>query len=230
MKKPAFRNQRVRFRNYSPPYADKVTFDPATPSIGVRPRGGVPSRKNGRVISFWTPGEYAAIVLFEAFQDILSYEERPERVMLRDGPSWFTYVPHFVIRTASGSAIVELSAQGGPRTDRQARVAELARGHYAAKRVGFVELPHFAVRAKPRATGALRLMRYLSVTPSTAEVLRASDVLSLGTQTIAEVETRSEVSHGRLLAMLRTGVIRAAAPGPIDLDLPVSLTSGEARS
>ena len=229
MTKSSFRNQRVRFRNYSPPYADKVTFDPATPGVGVRPRGGVPSRKNGRVVSFWTPGEYAAIVLFEAFPEILSYEERPERLMLRDGPSWFTYVPHFIVNVARGPAIVELSAQGAPRTERQARVAELARGHYAGKGVHFVELPHFAVRAKPRATDALTLMRYLSVKPSTAELLRASDILSLGTQTIGEVAARSVVSQGRLLAMLRTGDIRAAAPGRVNAALPVSLPIGEIR-
>jgi hypothetical protein len=229
MTKPSFRNQRVRFRNYSPPYGDKVTFDPATPSVGVRPRGGVPSRKNGRVVSFWTPGEYAAIVLFEAFSNIRSYEERPERLMLRDGPSWFRYVPHFLVNLGNGPVIVELSSLGAPKSGRQACVAKLARGHYANRGIRFVEMPHFAIRAKPRATDALTLMRYLSVEPNTGDLLRTADILGSGTKTIAEVEALSGVSRGRLLAMLRTGAIRSVAPGRVDGHLVVSLPVGEAH-
>jgi hypothetical protein len=101
-----FRNQRVRFKNYSPPYGVKVLFDPERPSEGTKPRGGVPSRKNGRVVRFWTPGELDAIVLFEASSAVLAYEERPELLHFRDGPRWYGYVPHFRVELPGEAVFV----------------------------------------------------------------------------------------------------------------------------
>jgi hypothetical protein len=229
MSDPAFRNQRTRFKNYSPPYADKVSFDPECPKEGVHPRGGVPSRKNERVVSFWTKGEYAAITLFEATPAILSYRERPERLRMRRGPKWYAYTPHFEVRTASGVSYVELSAAGKPVTERQHLIGAMAFAALASRGISFVELPHYRVRANPRFNDALTLMRYLSVQPGSARVIRATDALADGPETIAAVEERSGVSHGHLFAMLRTGTLEFREHGPIGLSTRIAIATGRAK-
>lgn len=215
MSQSAFRNQRPGFRNYSPPYGDKATFDPKTPSEGVRPRGRFPSRKNGRAVGFWTMPEFRAIALLEAFPTIVSYEERPERVQFRDGGSWLAYVPHFAVRLADGDAIVELSTDGAPRNVRQAAVAGMARDHHAVRGVRYVELSHDVVRARPRWTEALTLMRYLSVEPTEMDVLTVKDILDHGPSAVRDVERTTGVGHARLFAMVRLGFVGMARPGPL---------------
>ena len=226
--KTAFRNQRTRFHNYSPPYGDKVVYDPAFPSVGTPPRGGLASRKNGRVVGFWDMREYAAVVLFEATPAILSFEERPERLKFRDGPSWLFYVPHFIVHRTSGPAIVELSASGRAITERQQAVAWAAKAHYASRGIRFVEIAHTVIRAKPRATAAHAIMRYLSVTPSSTDVQLVYDALSKGPATVARVEDASGVSHGRLLAMVRLGELELLGNGPVGFDSMLALP-GEGR-
>jgi hypothetical protein len=229
MSTSAFRNQRTRFRNYSPPYADKVTFDRDHPLEGVRPRGGVPSRKNGRLVDFWTKGEYAAITLFESTPGILSYRERPERLRMRRGPRWYTYTPHFEVRTAGGVYYVELSAAGAPVTGSQQLIGSMAFAALTARGIGFVELAHYRVRANPRFNDALTLMRYLSVKPGTERMIRATDALAGGPDTIAGVEKRSGVSHGYLFAMLRTGTLEFRENGPIGLSTRIAVATGRAK-
>ena len=226
--KSAFRNQRSRFYNYSPPYGDKVVFDNAVPGEGTAPRGGLPSRKNGRVVGFWDMHEYAALVLFEATPGIRTYEERPERLKFRDGPRWLFYVPHFLVSLASGPAIVELSSSGAPVTPRQQAIAFAAQAHYASRGIRFVEIAHSVIRAKPRAADAHVIMRYLSVTPSATDLQLASDALSGGPATVAQVEQASGVSHGRLFAMVRLGDLETAGPGPVGLSSMIA-RAGEGR-
>jgi hypothetical protein len=210
-----FRNQRSRFHNYSPPYGDKATYNRAEPSEGIAPRGGFPSRRNNRLIDFWDKREYAAIVLFEATHGIRAYEERPERLKLRNGPSWFFYVPHFWIQTDRGQVIVELSANGAPATARQEIVAELARAHYARQGTRYVEISNRTIGTKSRAADAHALLHYLSVQPSKHDAILASDALAVGPATVNEVEAASGVSHGRLLALVRQGKLVILGEGPI---------------
>ena len=210
-----FRNQRTRFHNYSPPYGDKAVFDSSVQDGGTAPRGGSFSRKNGRVVDFWDMREHAALVLFEATPAILGYEERPERLKFRDGPSWLFYVPHFIVHRASGPAIVELSASGRAVTARQQAVAWAAKAHYASVGVRFVEIAHSVIRANPRAADAHAIMRYRSVNPSATDVQLAYDALSGGPATVARVEEASGVSHGRLLAMVRLGELEIVGSGPV---------------
>ena len=216
MDEKAFRNQRVRFRNHSPPYGDKVTWDPDSPGQGVRPRGAVPSRKNGRTVNFWTTQEYDAIVLFEASPDVAEYEERPARLLFRDGPRWYAYVPHFQVALESGRrVVVELSATGKPVTPRQDLVAEMVRGHLAAQGIRFVELPHWVMRARPRAADARKLLRPLLRQPSDLEVMKAIDVVAAAPAPLAEVEERSGIAAPLLLAMVRSGSLVMQGRGPI---------------
>ena len=210
-----FRNQRVRFKNYSPPYGEKVLFDPECPSEGVRPRGGVPSRKNGRAMRFWTPGERDAIILFEASSAVLAYEERPELLRFRDGPHWYRYVPHFRVTLAKTTVYVELSAVGAPSTPRQEMVAEFMRSHCAAIGARFVELPHRTVRGALRRLDALLLVRPLFRVVSEADILRAQDAVADGASTVDEVEALSGVQHLRLFAMVRSGELELDGPGPV---------------
>ena len=210
-----FRNQRVRFKNYSPPYGEKVLFDPECPSEGVRPRGGVPSRKNGRAVRFWTSGERDAIILFEASSTILAYEERPELLRFRDGPHWYRYVPHFRVTLAKTTVYVELSAAGTPSTPRQELVAEFMRSHCAAIGVRFVELPHRTIRAASHRLGALLLVRPLFRAVSEADILRVQDAVAGGASTIDEVEAVSGVPHLRLFAMVRSGELELDRSSPV---------------
>lgn len=214
MSKTAFRNQRPRFRNYSPPYGDKKTWDADT-RIGVPPRGGAPSPKNGRVVAFWTIHEYRAFVLLEACPEVLDFEERPERVAFRDGPRWYSYVPHFRVALDGAAAILELSAEGEPRTPRQMLVADFARAHYARRGIRFIELAHRAVRAQPRFTDALRLTRLLLRPLGNIELLKAKDAVANGPVPLAAAEEATGISRPRLLAMVRTGALALAGPGPI---------------
>ena len=213
--KTPFRNQRARFHNYSPPYGDKAVFNPNAPDVGTPPRGGFASRKNGRVVGFWDMREYAALVLFEATPAILGFEERPERLKFRDGPSWLFYVPHFIVHRANGPAIIELSASGHAVTERQQAVACAAKAHYASRAIRFVEIAHTAIRGNPRAADAHAIMRYRSVNPSATDVQLAYDALSGGPATVARVEEASGVSHGRLLAMVRLGELEIVGSGPV---------------
>jgi hypothetical protein len=190
-------------------------FDPSAVEKGVPPRGWVSSRKNGRPVGFWDMREYAAIILFEATHEVFAYEERPERLKLRNGPSWYFYVPTFSVSLERGPVIVELSAKGAPRSPRQELVAELARRHYASRGIRLVEIAHSVIRAKPRATDAHVLMRYLSVTPSASDAIRVSDALAKGPASVADVETASGVGHGRLLAMVRLGTLEIVGRGPV---------------
>lgn len=122
----AFRNQRTRFHNPSPPYGEK-TLD--------HPRWLFPSRKLGRQVMCWTKGEYRAVVAFETASPtvVRSYEERPELVMLRDGPDWYRYTPSFMVDLRSGPIIVELSTLGAPKSQRQLILANLAYDHFAQR-------------------------------------------------------------------------------------------------
>ena len=210
-----FRNQRTRFRNYSPPYGDKAVYDRFFLSEGVRPRGGFPSRRNGRLVDFWDPREYAAIILFETAPCIRAYEERPERLQLRDGPSWYFYVPHFRLETDQGPVVVELSASGAPANLRQEIVADMARAHYATRGIRFVGISHTVIKEKSRAADAHALLRYLSVQPSGSDAILASDALADGGVTVADVQRMSDVSHGRLLALVRSGELAIAGRGPV---------------
>ena len=210
-----FRNQRTRFHNYSPPYGDKVVYDRFSPFEGVRPRGGFPSRRNGRLVDFWDPREYAAIILFETAPGIRVYEERPERLKLRDGPSWYFYVPHFRIETDLGPVVVELSADGTPATPKQEIVADLARAHYETRGIRLVGISHSVIKQKARADDAHALLRYLSVMPTGPDAILASDALASGTATVAEVQRASGVSHGRLLALVRSGELAIVSKGPV---------------
>ncbi len=166
--KSAFRNQRVRFRNPSPPYAEKTL---------EHPRWFFPSRKTGRQVLCWTVGEYRAAVAFETASPTLieAYEERPELVVLRDGPDLYRYVPSFSVVTRDGETVVELSAGGAPGTPRQALIARLAQAHFARRGVHYAQIPHGMLRAQPRAGAAGLLVRYLSVVPTAAEVMQARD-------------------------------------------------------
>lgn len=230
MSAQAFRNQRAGFRNYSPPYADKVDFDPARPKEGVPPRGGVPIRKNGRTVPFWTKGELAAIFLFEATPAIDDFAARPERLRFRSGPNWLTYTPHFSVRVNQRTFIVELSAAGCPVTSRQSAVASFAHASFAARGIGFVELSHAVVRAKPRFTDALKLMRYLSVVPGEADVIRATDALAAGPLPFSETMDRSGLGQGQLLALVRTRRIMMASGGPISPDTRLVLPGGRSAA
>lgn len=219
----AFKNQRPAFRNPSPPYAEKSLDNP---------RWLVPSRKNGRQVHCWTDGEYQAVKAFETASPLLiqSYEERPELVMLRDGPEWYRYTPHFRVELASGSVVLELSYLGQPRTPRQMIVANLAKRHYARKAVRFVEMPHGQLAAQPRARGADLLIRYLSSVPTADEVMRARDVLASGPASIARVEVASDVRRERLLAMVRRGELQLVSPPPIGLESLVAVSSTGGQS
>ena len=210
-----FRNQRTRFRNYSPPYGDKAVYDRFYPSAGVPPRGGFPSRRNGRLVDFWDPREYAAIILFETAPGIRAYEERPERLQLRDGPSWHFYVPHFRLETDRGPVVVELSASGAPATPQQEIVADMARAHYATRGTRFVGISHTVIKEKSRAADAHALLRYLSVQPSESDAILAADALADGCVTVADVQRKSGVSHGRLLALVRSGELAISGRGPV---------------
>lgn len=220
-KKSAFRNQRPAFRNPSPPYAEKTL---------EHPRWLFPSRKNGRQVVCWTPGEYHAVVALEtAPPDLVqSYEERPELVQLRDGPDWYRYTPSFLVVLHSGPVMVELSAQGAPRTPRQALVARLAKAEFARRGIRFAEIAHGALRVQPRARDAALLVRYISTVPTAAEVMQARDVLSMGPASIARVEQAVGVRRERLIAMVRRGELQLVGSPPITLEskLAVPLAGG----
>lgn len=224
-----FRNQRTRFRNYSPPYAEKVVYDPDRPQVGVSPRGGVPSRKNGRTVFFWTRAEMAAIFLFEATPGIEGFTERPEHFRFRVGANWLTYTPHFEVQVGGRRFTVELSATGAPVTARQTAVAACAHAYLSSKGIGFVELSHTIVRAKPRFTDALKLMRYLSVTPDECDVIRATDALAAGPLPISRVTERSGIGQGQLLAMVRTRRVALAENRPISPDTNLALPGWSAE-
>jgi len=212
----AFRNQRPAFRNPSPPYQEKILD---------HPRWIFPSRKNGRQVACWTAGEFQAVVAFEAAAPVMihSYEERPEVVVLRDGPELYRYTPNFLVELSSGLVIVELSALGEPRTWKQGVIARLAREHYSQRRIKFVEIAHRKLRAQPRAGDAALLVRYLSAVPTSTEVMRARDVLSAGPASIAQVEVAAEVRRECLLAMVRRGELALVDLPPITLESRLSI-------
>ena len=212
-----FRNQRPDFRRLSSPYADKPVHNA---------RGLFPSRKCGIQIHFWTWQELNFIKLAEASIAVVRYDSRPERVMLRDGPDWFAYVPHFIVHLADRTVVVEMSHQGKPASIRKELVAGLARAHYREQDIGFAELSHAVVRARPRYRDANLLMRYLSVTPDPGDVLLAHDTLWDGAQSLSAVSEQSGVSPGRLIAMIRLGELTHSSAGPITsatmVDIPGS--------
>ena len=220
--KSAFRNQRLGFNNPSPPYAEK-TLD--------HPRWLFPSRKNGRQVVCWTAGEYRAVVAFEAAppECVRFYEERPEFVMLRDGPDWYCYTPSFLVVLRSGPIMIELSAKGAPRTFRQTLVARLAKTQFAKRGIRYAEIAHSTLRAQPRARDADLLVRYLSTVPTTAEVMQVHDVLANGPASIARVEAAANVRRERLMAMVRRGELELVSPPPITLEsnLAISLDGGQ---
>lgn len=212
-----FRKQRARFRNTSAPYADKPDSGEASTRSGNGPRGNFPSRKNTALVRFWTKQEYDAAVLFEAFPAIASFVERPLRLQLRDGPSWYAYVPHFVVSLDDGRKLaVELSADGQPRTGRQRTVADLASRRFAADGIRLVELAHWMVRSRPRSTDALKLTRPLLLKPDDADLLRAHDALDSGPATLPTLAERSGVPAYRLLALARTRGLVLHGSGPIE--------------
>ena len=216
-----FRNQRTRFHNYSPPYAEK-TLD--------NPRGYFPSRKNGRKVSFWDLRELKFITLAEASPSILSYEERPELVTMRHGPSWYRYVPHFLVVMRSGPAFVELSHSGKPATVRQERVATLARAKFAVDRHRFVELSHAEVRPRPGQANPGLLVRYLSTAVTEEQSLQVRDVLAGGGATIRDVEAASGASMARILSMVLAGDLEMTGCDAITRDSVVAVPGrGAAR-
>jgi len=221
MSKPPFRNQRARFRNLSPPYAEK-TLD--------NPRGYFPSRKNGRQILFWDLRELKFIGLLEASSVIVGFEERSELLEMRCGPSWYRFVPHFRVMLPGGPVFVELSHHGKPSTGKQEAVAALARAKFAVDRQPFAEISHAEVRALPRQKNAALLIRYLSTTVSERQELQARDVLAGGPAPMRDVEAASDVSHAHLLAMVRRGDLGLATREPITRESRISLpVQGPAR-
>ena len=221
MTKQPFRNQRVRFRNLSPPYANKSLENP---------RGLFPSRKNSRQIAFWDLRELNFIMLAESDVGILSYEERPELIQMRAGPAWFHYVPHFRVVLESGPVFVELSHKGKPSTPAQLAVATLARALFKANRHPFVELSHSVVRACPRLSNAKVLVRYLSTSVQEMQALHARDVLALGPAPVHHVEAASGVSHARLFAMVLRGDLKLVTRDAFSRDSWIALSGqGAAR-
>jgi hypothetical protein len=221
MTSQSFLNQRPRFRNLSPPYAVKSLDDP---------RGQFPSRKNSRQIAFWNLRELNFIKLAESSTAILSYEERPELIMMRSGPAWYGYVPHFRVVLPSGPVFVELSHEGKPSTPKQTTVATLARAKFAADHQRFVELSHTEVRARPRLSNASLLLRYLSTVVGEEQALHARDVLARGPASMREVEAAAGVSHSRLLKMALRGDLGLDTRSPITRDSLLSLSSEGERA
>jgi hypothetical protein len=216
MSQKAFVNQRPRYQNLSPPYAEKSLDNP---------RGYFPSRKNSRQIAFWNMREYNFIVLAESSAAILAYEERPDLLQMRAGPAWYRYVPHFRVDLQSGPVYVELSHRGKPSTHRQQVVATLARAQFRADRKRFVELSHADVRSKPRLSNASLLTRYLSMEVSDEQALHARDVLARGPAPMREVEAASGVSHGRLLHMALGGGLALNTRDAITRETLISLSN-----
>lgn len=214
--KSAFRNQRPVFRSPSPPYAEK-SLD--------HPRWLFPSRKNSRQVLCWTATEFRAAVAFETASPALVhfYEERPELVMLRDGPDWYRYTPSFRVDLASGSVIVELSTLGAPKKPAQIAVSTLAKAHFARRGIRFIEMAHSTLRAQPRAAGSDLLLRYLSIVPTDAEVMQARDVLASGSASISRVEVAASVRRECLIAMVRRGELDLVGFPPFSLDSSLSL-------
>lgn len=216
-----FRNQPVRFRNLSPPYANKSLDNP---------RGYFPSRKNSRQIAFWDLRELNFITLAESSAAILSYEERPELIQMRAGAAWFDYVPHFRVVLPSGPVFVELSHAGKPSTPKQTTVATLARAKFKADRHRFVELSHAEVRARPLLSNATLLTRYLSTEVQEEQMLHARDVLARGPARVRDVEVASGVSHARLFAMARRGDLKLVSSDAYSRDSWIALPGhGDAR-
>lgn len=214
MNRKAFKNQRPESWNLSPPYKEKPGWNSETRE-GTPPRGGAPSRKNGRRVLFWTIHEYRAIVVLEAWPGVRAYVERPERVAFRVGPRWYRYVPHFRVELDGSALVLELSSTGEPRTPKQALVADLARDHYAGQGVRFVELAHRSVRAQPRYADALRLTKPLFGQPSDVELLRVRDIVADEPVPLADVEDATGISRPHLLAMVRAGRLSLVGRGPI---------------
>lgn len=212
----AFRNQRPTFRNPSPPYAEK-TLD--------RPRWIVPSRKNGRQVLCWTPGEFRAVVGLETASPtrVSSYEERPELVRLRDGPDWYRYVPSFRVDLATGPVMLELSHMGQPRTAVQTLVSALATAHFARNGIPLVHLAHAKVLAQPRRGAAALLFRYLAGLPTAAEVMQTRDVLAHTPASIARVEVAADVRRERLMSMVRRGELELVGLPPYSLESLLAL-------
>lgn len=209
----AFRNQRPQYWRLTSPYADKPVDNA---------RGLFPSRKCECQIHFWSWQELNFIKLAEATPAVVRYEARPERIMLRDGPDWFAYVPSFAVHLGGRSVTVELSHLGRPLGSRKEHVARLARGHYRSQNIGFAEIAHTVVRARTRMHNANLLMRYLSVMPHEGDLIRVHDVLWNGPRSITDVAEQSGVSSGRLLAMVRMGELAVVKPGAVT---PATLVS-----
>jgi len=209
--KSAFRNQRNRFRNPSPPYGEKTL---------ERPRWLFPSRKLGRQVLCWTAGEFRAVVAFETASPavIRSYEERPELVQLRDGADWYRYTPSFMVILRSGPVVVELSALGAPKNRRQVTVANLAYDHFARRGIRYVEIAHSKLHAQPRAKGADLLVRYLATITTPMEVLQARDVLTETPASIARVEMAAGIRRERLIAMVQRGELELIGSPPFTME------------
>ncbi len=209
----AFRRQRRPGWLYAPSYAEKPRDNP---------RGLFPSRKCGQS-PFWTRDEFRLMALLETVPEVQSFGAHPELIMLPDGPDWLPFVPSMTVSGQGFRVTVELSPLGFPRSDRQKRIAGLARTHCESSGAPFVELPIAAVRSKPRATDALLLLRYLSSPLEGPEELRVRDLLQGGPARLDVLEQASGISRGRLLGMAARGTLELHGPRPIGFETKLGL-------
>jgi hypothetical protein len=219
MSKGPFRRQKS-FRRLSPPYQAKTL---------ERPNGYFTSRKTDRQIPFWTTLEYKAMALFECDPDVLGFVERPEQVMLREGPNWLGYIPSFEIKLDSLDVVVELSWTGRPKGPKQEWAAKLIRAHYASVGVHFVELGYVDICARPRAKNARLLLRYLPVTPTAQEIARIRDLIADGPAQFMDVVATTGKSPALPLAMARRGEVTLTGPGEIGTGTVISMVDRRVR-
>ncbi|MBB5693576.1 hypothetical protein [Muricoccus pecuniae] len=170
------------------------------------------------------------MALLETAPEVKSFAVHPELIMLADGPEWLAFVPSLAVTAEGFRATVELSPLGFPRSDRQKRVADLARTHCNYSEAPLVEIPFAAVRSKPRASDAVLLLGNLHLALDDAAKLKVSDLLRGGPARLDNLERSSGVGRESLLGLVAQGELERLGCGPITSATEVAVTrrGGEA--
>lgn len=116
------------------------------------------SRKNRRTLPVWAPRDREFCHAAERANDVLSYEERPDLLVLNYRGRDVFYVVDFRVNLRHSTALVGLSLFGQPGHPGEQDVHELAKAYCARRGEVFVHVPdgglaHMSARM-PRALAA----------------------------------------------------------------------------
>lgn len=148
-----------------------------------RPRGFISSVKNGREMPFWRYIERDFMWILEVDGRVHRYDVRPEVIWVRHDNGARKHRIDFQVVTADSIVMVDL-VKSAPDTELTDAIA----GHYFRSGIRYQALPHDIVRAEPRLSNAVELLRSRALVPSTQLDLAIRQALTRGCRTLEELE------------------------------------------